>query len=279
MRILVTGAGGQLGATITEVFSSRADVHPFTHATLDIADAAAVTHVVSSERPDVLINCAAYNDVDGAEDGAMDALRGNSFGVLALARAAAASGATLVHYSSDFVFDGTALNPYTEEDPPRPQSVYAVSKLLGEWFAADAPAHYVLRVESLFGGARRRSSIDRIVAAMREGTPSPVFVDRTVSPSYVVDVAEATWMLLTTRAPHGIYHAVNSGATTWHALAQEAARILGLQAELVPVRVADVPMRAKRPQYCALSNARLASAGFVMPRWDDALRRYLDVTM
>src|SRR5438093_895962 len=81
------------------------------------------------------------------------------------------------------------------------------------------------------------------------------------------------------RAPHGIYHAVNSGATTWHALAQEAARILGLQAELVPVRVADAPMRAKRPQYCALSNARLASAGFVMPRWDDALRRYLDVTM
>jgi dTDP-4-dehydrorhamnose reductase len=275
MRILVTGAGGQLGATVTEVFSSRAEVRPFTHATLDITDAAAVTRVVAAERPDVLINCAAYNDVDAAEDHAMDALRGNSFGVLALARAAAAAGATFVQYGTDFVFDGAASRPYTEEDPPRPESVYASSKLLGEWFAADAPAHYVLRVESLFGGERRRSSIDRIVAAMREGIPARVFVDRTVTPSYVFDVAEATWTLLTTRAPHGLYHAVNSGATTWHALAQEIARILGLHAELVPVRVADVPLRAKRPRYCALSNARLANAGFVMPSWQDAIRRYL----
>jgi dTDP-4-dehydrorhamnose reductase len=275
MRILVTGAGGQLGATLTDLFASRCDVRPFTHATLDIADGDAVTRVVTAEQPDVVINCAAYNDVDGAEDHAMDALGGNSFGVLALARAAAAAGATFVHYGTDFVFDGTGTRPYTEEDAPRPQSVYASSKLLGEWFAADAPAHYVLRVESLFGGQRRRSSIDRIAASIREGTPARVFIDRTVTPSYVVDVAEATWTLLTGPAPYGVYHAVNSGDTTWHALAQEVARILGVGAELVPVRVAEVQLRAKRPQYCALSNEKLARAGFAMPTWQDALRRYL----
>ena len=275
MRILVTGAGGQLGAAITSIFASRADVRPFTHATLDIADGAVVARIVAAVRPDVVINCAAYNDVDAAEDRAIDALRANALGVRALARAAADAGATLVHYGTDFVFDGASAAPYTEDDAPRPQSVYASSKLLGEWFAADAPAHYVLRVESLFGGERRRSTIDRIVASIRERTPARVFVDRVVSPSYVVDVAEATWHLVTSRAPHGVYHTVNSGATTWHELAEEIARLVAIDAELVPVRVADVTLRAKRPTYCALSNEKLTQAGFAMPTWQDALRRYL----
>ncbi len=275
MRVLVTGAGGQLGAAITELFSSRAEVHPFTHATLDIADAAGVARAVSTTRSDVVINCAAYNDVDGAEDRAVDALTANAMGVLALARAAAAAGATFIHYGTDFVFDGTASAPYREEDPPRPESVYASSKLLGEWFATDAPSHYVVRVESLFGGQRRRSTIDRIVASMREGTAARVFLDRVVTPSYVFDVAEATWHLLNTRAPYGIYHGVNSGATTWYELAKEVAQMLGQDAELIPVRVAEVTLRAKRPQYCALSNEKLAKAGFSMPSWQDALRRYL----
>jgi dTDP-4-dehydrorhamnose reductase len=276
MRVLVTGAAGQLGAAVTAAFAGRAEVRAFTHTALDIADADAVARVVTAERPDAILNCAAFNDVDGAEDRAAEALRGNAFGVLALARAAAGD-ATLVHYSTDFVFDGAARTPYDEADPPRPQSVYASSKLLGEWFAADARAHYVLRVESLFGGERRRSSIDGIVDAIRGGKPARVFVDRTVTPSYVLDVAEATWHLLASGAPHGVYHVVNSGATTWHELASEAARLLAIDAQLVPVRVADVPLRARRPQYCALSNAKLAAAGFVMPPWQDALRRYLQV--
>jgi dTDP-4-dehydrorhamnose reductase len=275
MRILVTGAGGQLGTAIGERFSSRADVRPFSHSRLDISDAKAVEAVVSSERPEVIINCAAYNDVDGAEDHAVDALRGNSFGVLALARAATAARATFVHYGTDFVFDGSATRPYTEEDAPSPQSVYASSKLLGEWFAADAASHYVLRVESLFGGERRRSSIDRIVASMREGAPVRVFVDRTVSPSYVVDVAEATWHLLSTRAPYGLYHAVNSGAATWYEVGREVARILEIEADLVAIPAADARLRANRPRYCALSNQKLAAVGFRMPPWQDAVRRYL----
>jgi dTDP-4-dehydrorhamnose reductase len=223
----------------------------------------------------VILNCAAYNAVDRAEDAVADALAVNAFVPQSLARAARAVDATLVHYSTDFVFDGHASRPYTELDAPNPQSVYGQSKLIGEWLASDAPRAYVLRVESLFGGPAARSSIDRIIASLRSGEPTRVFVDRVVTPSFVDDVVDATWSLLRREAETGLYHVVNAGETTWHALGAEAARLLGTVANLVPVRVADVPMRATRPQYCALSSARLAGAGVSMPAWQDALGRYI----
>ena len=275
MKVLVVGAAGQLGTAIAERFASRADVIRATRADLDLAATRAVEQFVAGHAPDVLVNCAAYNNVDGAEDHPVDAMTVNATAVRALARGAAACGAAFVHYGTDFVFDGLADRPYVEEDEPAPQSVYASSKLLGEWFAGDVPRHYVLRVESLFGGSARRSSVDRIADAIRTGQPSRVFVDRAVTASFVNDVADATWHLLERKSPAGLYHCVNSGVTTWHDLAQEIARILGVEAELVPVKVADVPMKAKRPQYAALSNAKLARAGFEMPTWQDALRRYL----
>ncbi|HEV3484654.1 MAG TPA: NAD(P)-dependent oxidoreductase, partial [Vicinamibacterales bacterium] len=225
--------------------------------------------------PDVIVNCAAYTDVDGAEDDPATALERNAFGVLALARAAAGRGATLIHYSTDFVFDGTASTPYSEEDAPNPRSTYALSKLLGEWFAADAPSHYVLRVESLFGGTRAKSSIDRILDALREGRPARVFFDRTVTPSYVADVADASAQLLRRGAPFGLYHCVNTGSSTWQGVAEEAVRLMRVSGEIVPVSVKDVPLRASRPQYCALSNDKLRSVGIAMPTWQDALARYI----
>ena len=275
MKIIVTGAAGQLGSEIVERFAGRAEIVPVTRQTLDLGDGRAVESFLSAQVPDVVINCAAYNNVDGAEDNAAEALRVNALAVRALAQGAARAGAALVHYGTDFVFDGRADRPYNEEDPPAPQSVYAQSKLLGEWFAADVSRHYVLRVESLFGGRARRSTVDRIVDAIRAGQPSKVFTDRTVSPSYVQDVAAATWHLLSSGAPAGLYHCVNSGVTTWYELAQEIGRILGVEADLVPMTIAEMPMKAARPQYAALSNAALARAGFRMPAWDDALRRYL----
>jgi dTDP-4-dehydrorhamnose reductase len=275
MRIIVTGAAGQLGTAVVQQYQGRAEIIPAPRRTLDIGDAAAVEAFLARERPDAVLNCAAYNDVDGAEDHAGDALRVNAIAVRALARATAAAGAIFVHYGTDFVFDGLTDRPYSEEDQPAPQSVYACSKLLGEWFAADCPRHYVLRVESLFGGSQRRSSVDRIADAIRKREPARVFVDRTVTPSYVEDVADATWKLIDGAAPSGLYHVVNSGLTTWFELAKEIGRRLGVEADLVPVRVADVKLKARRPQYAALSNARLASLGITMPPWQDALRRYL----
>ena len=282
MRIAVLGARGQLGAAVVGEFMPSHDVTALGRADLDITDGAAVDAATTRLRPDIIVNCAYTGDVDGAEDHPVEALQANAFGVRALARAASASGAALVHYSSDFVFDGTADRPYTEDDRPNPRSVYAVSKLLGEWFANDASRAYVLRVESLFGrapnGPPPKGSVAGILKTMVEGGEPKVFEDRTVSPTYVLDAARATRQLVEAGAAPGVYHCVNSGHCTWLEFARELARQLGIEPRLKPVRVADVPLRAARPQYCALSNGKLASIGIVMPTWQDALHRYLKVS-
>jgi dTDP-4-dehydrorhamnose reductase len=273
-RVMVTGAAGQLGGAIVARMSAICDVTPFTRAQFDITDQDAALDAARATAPDVIINCAAYNDVDGAEDDAVNAMASNAFGTLSLSRAASAVGATFVHYSTDFVFDGDTDAPYDEKAPPKPLSTYGTSKLLGEWFALEAPSAYVLRVESLFGGHPAKSSVDKILASIREGKPVRVFADRTVTPSYVEDVSAATEALLSRRAPFGIYHCVNSGITTWLGIAEESARLLGRDAEIVPVLSDSVKLRARRPRYCALSNQKLADAGVTMPAWHEALQRY-----
>jgi dTDP-4-dehydrorhamnose reductase len=282
MRIVVVGARGQLGAAVAHECGDGHEIVAFARQELDASDDRAVDAAMARVKPDVIVNGAAYTDVDASEDHPVDALNANAFAVRALARAAGTHGATLIHYSTDFVFDGAATRPYTEEDRPNPRSVYAVSKLLGEWFAMDAPRGYVLRVESLFGRAPgagpAKGSVAGILNTLLAGGSPKVFEDRTVSPTYIMDAARATRHLLESSAPPGLYHCVNSGHVTWLGFAQELARQLGrpeLIARLTPVRMADVTLRAARPQYCALSNEKLRAAGFDMSPWQDALRRYL----
>jgi dTDP-4-dehydrorhamnose reductase len=273
-RVLITGAGGQLAAVMADEYAPHAEVRALSHGELDITSPRAVEQAVSSFRPTHIVNCAAYNLVDRAEDEPDKALAANAFGVRILARSAADSGAILVHYSTDFVFDGLGSRPYTEEDPANPASAYGASKLLGEWFALEAPKAFVLRVASLFGGPRAKSSVDRIVDALLEGREARVFSDRTASPSYVVDVASATRRLVECGTP-GLYHCVGTNNCTWYELGLEAARLLSVDRNLVqPTLAASVPMRAPRPKYAALSNAKL-SAIVPMPTWQDALGRYV----
>jgi dTDP-4-dehydrorhamnose reductase len=205
------------------------------------------------------------------------ALEVNAFAVRELARAADRIGAVFVHYGSDFVFDGTASRPYVEDDEPNPQSVYAASKLLGEWFALEAQRGFVLRVESLFGarGSGRRSSLDTIVAGIQAGASVPVFTDRTVSPAYVFDIAAATHALIQGSAAAGLYHCVNTGACSWIDIATEAARLLGREPRLAPITLESVALRASRPKFSALDNTKLRALGIVMPTWQDALARHL----
>jgi dTDP-4-dehydrorhamnose reductase len=257
MRILVVGASGHLGSAVAEHFAASADVTATTRAELDVSDHRAVEAIIQRLRPDAVINCSAYTDVDRAEDEPVQALEVNAFAVRVLANASRASGAAFVHYSTDFVFDGTSDRPYAEEDPPNPRSTYACSKLIGEWFAREAGRHYVLRVESVFGSSApasspRRTSVDRIVDSILEGREAPVFVDRTVSPSFHRDVAAATQILLDCRAPSGLYHCVNSGSCTWEELAREIGRQLGITPRLKLLRTAEVKLRANRPRHCAV---------------------------
>jgi dTDP-4-dehydrorhamnose reductase len=278
-RVLVTGAGGQLALWIGRTF---ADCHvvALDRSALDITDAAAVARTVADAAPDLIVNCAAFNDVDGAEDRPEQALAVNAFAVRSLALASEKAGATLVHYSTDFVFDGRRTSePYTEQDPPAPRSTYASSKLMGEWFALDAPRAFVLRVESLFGSPAgwtgRRGTLDAIVAGLRDGREVRVFTDRVVSPSYTPDIAAATRHLVATGAQPGLYHCVNDGVATWEQVAVESARLIGVEPVLNRTTSDKVVLKAARPTYCALSPRKLAAAGFTMPAWQDALGRWL----
>jgi dTDP-4-dehydrorhamnose reductase len=274
-RVLITGAGAQLASALIPEFAGSAEIRALRHAELDIADRAAVERCTADFKPTLIVNCASYNNVDQAEDEPEAALRVNAFGVRVLARAASGHDATLVHYSTDFVFDGRAARPYTEEDAANPASTYASSKFLGELFALESGKGYVLRVASIFGGVPAKGSVDRIVNAISEGREVRVFSDRTASPSYVCDIATATRALVAKGAP-GLYHCVSTGSCTWLELAREAARLLGRErdARLVPVPASAVPLRASRPQFAALSNARL-TAITPMPAWQDGLSRYI----
>jgi dTDP-4-dehydrorhamnose reductase len=276
--VLVTGASGRLGAFLVDVFADR-EVIAHTRATLDVTDAAAVAQAVVAASPSVIVNCTAFNDVDGAEAKPLEALAVNAMAVRGLARAADAVAAVLVHYSTDFVFDGRSSVPYEEDDDAAPMSTYSASKLLGEWFALDAQRSFVLRVESLFGSppgwTGRRGTVDAIIDGLRAGRDVRVFTDRVVSPSYMPDIAAATKHLVDSGAAPGLYHCVNTGQTTWHDLAVEAARRLGVAPRLVPTTTDQVRLAAARPRYCALANGKLAGAGFPMPSWQDALARWL----
>jgi len=284
VRVAVVGARGQLGAAIVHEFSASAhDVIRFSHQALDVTADDAVETAMERARPDAIINCAAYNEVDAAEDHPVAALDLNAFAVRTLARAAERAGAAFVHYGSDFVFDGNTTAPYGENATPSPLSSYGASKMLGEWFALDAPRSYVLRVESLFGrapgGGPPKGSVAGILKGLQDGSAPRVFQDRTVSPTYIIDAAAATRQLLETSAPAGLYHCVSSGFCTWLEFGVELARLLGLEAKLTPVKVADVTLRARRPQYCALSNEKLRQAGIEMPTWQNALARYVSEMM
>lgn len=279
MRVLVLGAGGLLGAAVAREFGAAHEAVALDRSMLDIGDRIAVDRTMTEVRPEAVINCAAYNDVDAAEENAVAALRVNALAVRALAAASRDAGARFVHYGSDFVFDGAASRPYTEDDAPNPRSVYGASKLLGDWFALEHPSGYLIRVESLFGTpaspASRRGSVDTIIARIRARQPVPVFSDRTASPAHTVDVARATRLLLERRAAPGLYHCVNSGAATWVEIAQEAARLMGLPIELKPITLETAGLKAQRPRYSAMSNHKLHRAGIPMATWQEALATHL----
>ena len=228
-----------------------------------------------------------YNAVDDAEDDAAAALDVNAFGVRSLAQAPARIDATLVHYGTDFVFDGTASEPYREDDAPNPQSVYAASKLLGDWFAQGARA-YVLHVESLFGGEapapgaggrRLGGSLDRIADALLEGREVRAFVDRVVPPSHVDDVAAATRALLRAAPARGLLPLRRVGAR--HVVrgdqgAGRAPRRAARHPRHHPGRAE--PARSAAPLLRAV-NRKLAAAGVEMPHWRDAVARYAGIRL
>ena len=275
MRLAVTGARGQLGRAL-ERAAARVG-QEFVGADLpelDIRDRGAVLAWVHDERPDVLINCAAFTAVDLAEEREHDALAVNGAAVESLAEAADAAGAVLVQVSTDYVFDGEAERAYREDDAVNPLSAYGRTKLAGEQAAVQARRHLVARTAWLFGdGNNFVRAILRQIASGREVLR--VVDDQEGSPTYAEDAAGAI-LGLVERGAEGAFHVVNAGATSWFGLAQEIVACERAPVAVVPVRTDEMPRPARRPRRSILDTSRLQAAlGDPLPPWQDAVARYL----
>ena len=282
LKIAIIGAAGQLGTELCRLISQdRVDL---THDDVRIEDPASVSGVLQRVAPDVVINTAAHNRVDDAEDDPGLALAVNARGPLNLARTCSKLGCLLVHFSTDYVFglDGTRTAPYDEDDPPGPVSVYGASKLAGEYYVrALCPRHAVIRTCGLYGlkGARRKGGnfVETMLRLGAEpGRKLRIVADQTCTPSSAADVAAKTVELLQVD-PHGVYHIGNSGSCTWFEFAAEIFRLAGLSPGAEPVTSEEYGVRARRPAYSVLGHRRLVEAGLAPMRpWQDALAAYLD---
>ena len=275
-HVLVTGSEGQLGKAFIDRMSADCAVTGVDLDELDIADRIRVREFVRGCRPSTIINCAAFTNVDGAESQPLEAIRANAEAVWNLARLADELGTVLLHFSTEFVWDGALDRPYTEEDEPAPQSVYGFSKLMGERFALTAGRSYVLRLSSLYGGHTGRTSVDWIIRQARANQPVTAFSDRTVSPSYVPDVVSASLELVRSVAPYGLYNCGSSDWCTWAELAAQVLDSVGRPDLLSPIPFVCQPNRAVRPRNCTMSSAKLERQVAVRPRsWRAALSDYL----
>jgi dTDP-4-dehydrorhamnose reductase len=284
MRVVVTGAGGQLGADLCAALAGESRVTSWrglTRADLDITDADRIRAVVAEEAglarlaPGglVVINTAAWTDVDGAESAEDAAHLVNATGAARLAAACAASGARLIHISTDYVFAGTADTPYEVTDPTAPASAYGRTKLAGEQAVAElAPDAYIVRTAWVYG-ATGRNFVKTIARLAAERDSLSVVADQTGSPTWSADLARALLDLAASRARPGVYHCAGGGSTTWFGFARAIMEELGQDpARVGPTTTADFPRPAPRPAYSVLSTRSWTDAGLDPPRpWREAL--------
>jgi dTDP-4-dehydrorhamnose reductase len=276
VRVMVAGSAGQLGRALVARLGSRV-VWAGGRDALDVRDAAAVRARVAEVRPDVVVNTTAYNKVDRAEAEPDEAMAVNEAGPRHLAAAAAEAGALLVHVSTNYVFDGAVRRPYTEDDAVRPLNVYGLSKRAGELAVMSVGGpHLIVRTSALFGdGAKAGNFVNRIVAGARSGAPLRVVNDQEIATTYAPDLAAAL-VALVEEDCRGLFHVVNEGSCTWHALAVEALRQAGLRARVEALTSEELAAPARRPPYSELSTEWYRSRGLPPLReWRAALADHL----
>lgn len=278
MSIAVIGAEGQLGSELSRQLGAEA--LPLDLPQVDVTDSRQVMERLSTLRPAVVVNCAAYTLVDRAEQETEICRAVNADAVRHLADAAQRIDFVLVQISTDYVFGGDALRnkPYVEADPPAPQGVYARTKLAGERFAAAWSKSFVVRTSGLYGVTPRRNNfVETMLRLAEERREVRVVDDQQCSPTYVAHLAQAIKFLVRTSA-YGTYHVVNSGGTTWYRFAQEIFRLAHRDVIVKPITTAEFGAPAPRPAYSVLDTSRYHSLGGPpMPSWREALSEYLRV--
>jgi dTDP-4-dehydrorhamnose reductase len=271
VRILLTGAGGQLGRSLVPALAGR-ELVALERRQLDICRLEDVRSALRAHRPELAINAAAYNAVDAAEADPDAAAAVNEVGPRNLALATAELGASLLHVSSDYVFDGSASVPYDEEAVPRPLSAYGRSKLAGEAAVrASNPRHFIVRTAWLYAARGKNFPLTMLELA-RKG-PLRVVNDQTGSPTYAPHLAAAIERLLGESAPFGTYHLAGAGAATWYELTVALFERMHVSAAVTPVTTAEFPRPAPRPRYSVLTTAR--EPRILLPAWRQGLDAFV----
>lgn len=281
-RIAIFGSGGQLGVELLAEFRSRGfEVAGFERTTVDITDQAQVEKALAQFDPAVVINAAAYNQVDVAEKEPQAALAVNALAVRNLAMACRQMDARLVHFSTDYVFDGLDGRAYTEDDVPHPLGAYAVSKLAGEMFARaylDRPL--IIRTSGVFGPGgfltARGNFVEMMLRLAAQGQTVRVVEDHVASPTFAPSLAARTADMVEKKI-EGIVHAGGGEPISWFEWAVKIFRAAGLNPPLKPTSEREFRTAARRPKYSALSNGKMESLGIApMPSLDEAIRQYLE---
>lgn len=270
MRVVLFGAGGMLATALAEAFSDT-QLTPLTEADCDLTKPDDVKSVLSKLRPELILNAAAYTAVDEAETHEALATAVNGTAVGTLGAVACSLTATIVHYSTDYVFPGTNPYGYAEADLAGPMNAYGRSKLAGEVALQQSGAkHYLIRTAWLYG-PNGKNFVDTILRLAQDKGTLSVVNDQTGSPTYTQDLAKATRALVEARQPFGTYHRTNDGRATWYGVAQAALEITGTRAELKPVTSGEFPRPARRPTCSLLRSTKLPP----LRSWREALADYL----
>ncbi len=281
MKVLLIGANGQLGTDLHAVLKQRGvDVRPVIEPEIDVRSKASVDAIVGSTLPDVVINTAAFHQVEYCEEQPTLAFEVNALGVRHLAMASARYGAALVHFSTDYVFDGSKPTPYVESDLPTPLNVYGATKLAGEHMLACVTArYYLIRTCGLYGLAgpygKKCNFVERVLVQAGKGVTMRIVNDQILSPTCTVDLAEKVVDLISTNA-YGLYHLSSEGQCSWYEFACAVAELTGVKPMPSPCATADFASTARRPSYSVMSKAKFNALRLgTMPLWRDALERYL----
>jgi len=272
--ILVVGANGMLGRDMMAAIGDTArgvDI-----AEIDITSLESTERIIRTLKPETVINCAAYTDVDGCETNVETAMQVNGEGVAHLAMVSREIGARLVHVSTDYVFDGGKGRPYLEDDAPCPLGIYGESKLAGELNAAFNPDHLIVRTQWLYG-LHGKNFVETMLRLATEKDELSVVDDQIGSPTWTVDLAQAIMALLKT-GQRGVYHAANSGFCSWNEFAKAIFKYSGLSVKVNGMTTVELNRPARRPLYSTLDCSKLErDTGFRPQTWKLALESYLQL--
>jgi len=271
MKILITGANGQMGRSLAAALSAHS-VTALSRAQLDIANSEQIEKVLEQAKPDIVLNAAAYTNVDEAETRPMLAYEGNESGPLALALSTAHRDIALLHFSTDYVFDGTGSTPYTENSATNPQSMYAKSKLAGEIAVKhNNPRHYLVRTAWVYHNVGK--NFPNTILSLATKTEVRVVNDQFGSPTYAPHLAQAVTQLIESKAPYGLYHLAGSGGTSWYELTKALFKRMNITTPVIPVSTKEFPRPAKRPTYAVLGSIK--APGLQLPPWERGLDEFV----